>query len=207
MTGTLQLYSTLTTVLGSHQNWLDARHLKTLAWMMVGLIESGLISLTEWAPYVHSRAQIAQSTVRRFRRWLDNDRIEEHKLYGPLVQQALVEWGQHKLYLALDTSMLWGQYCLIRISVIYRGRAIPLVWKVLEHQSSTVAFESYKALINKAALLLLPFDCQVVFLADRGFADTALMAHLSKLGWHWRIRFKSSFWSIAQDENGVERVE
>jgi hypothetical protein len=194
MTGSLQLYSTLTTVLGGHQNWLDVRHLKTLAWMMVGLIESGLISLTEWVPYIHSRAKFAQSTVRRFRRWLDNDRIEEHKLYGPLIQQALAEWGQNTLYLALDTSMLWGKYCLIRISVVYRGRAIPLVWKVLEHQSSMVAFESYKELINKSALLLLSFDCQVVFLADRGFADTALMAHLSKLGWQWRLRLKGSFW-------------
>lgn len=194
MTGALQLYSTLTTVLGGHQKWLDVRHLKTLAWMMVGLIESGLISLTEWTPYVHSRAQFAQSTVRRFRRWLDNDRIEEHKLYGPLIRQALTEWGKNNLYLALDTSMLWGKYCIIRISVVYRGRAIPLVWKVLEHQSSAVAFSEYKELLNKAAVLLLPFDCQVVFLADRGFADTALMTHLNKLGWQWRIRLKGSFW-------------
>ncbi len=52
----------------------------------------------------------------------------------------------------------------------------------------------YKDLLNKAAQLLLPFNCKVVFLADRGFADTALMAHLTKLGWHWRIRLKGSFW-------------
>ena len=193
MTGSLHLYSTLTTVLGSYQNWLDVRHLKTLAWMMVGLIESGLISLTEWAPYVHSRAKYAQSIVRRFRRWLENDRIKEHQLYGPLIQQALAEWGQHKLYLVLDTSLLWGKHCLIRISVVYRDRAIPLVWKVLDHQSSAVAFEVYKELPNRAAVLLLPFAGQVVFLADRGFADTALMAHLTKLGWQWRIRLKGNF--------------
>jgi hypothetical protein len=42
--------------------------------------------------------------------------------------------------------------------------------------------------------LLLPFDGQVVFMADRGFADTGLMAHLTKLGWQWRIRLKGSFW-------------
>ena len=106
----------------------------------------------------------------------------------------MAEWGEQRLYLALDTSMLWGKYCLVRLSIIYRGRAVPLVWKVLEHQSSTVAFEVYKDLLNKAAVLLLPFNCQVVFLADRGFADTTLMAHLTKLGWQWRIRLKGSFW-------------
>jgi len=194
MENTPRLHDTLVQVLGQHRNWLDVRHLKTLAWMMVGLIQSEKINLTDWVPYIHSRAQYAQSTVRRFRRWLDNGRIQAHKLYGPLIQQALSEWGRNILYLALDTSMLWGKYCIVRISVVYRGRAVPLVWKVLAHQSSTVAFEVYKDLLNRAACLLQPFDCKVIFLADRGFADTALMAHLTQLGWHWRIRLKGSFW-------------
>jgi len=193
MENTLRLYDTLVLVLSQHRNWLDIRHLKTLAWMMVGLIQSQAISLTEWVPYVHGRAQYAQSTVRRFRRWLDNERIKVHKLYGPLIQQAVAEWGEQRLYLALDTSMLWGQYCIIRISIVYRGRAVPLVWKVLKHASSAVAFDAYKDLLNRAAQLLLPFQCQVVFLADRGFADTDLMAHLTKLGWQWRIRLKGNF--------------
>lgn len=41
---------------------------------------------------------------------------------------------------------------------------------------------------------MLPRRCTVVFLADRGFADTDLMAPLQRLGWHWRIRIKRSFW-------------
>ena len=194
MENTPRLHHTLVQVLRQHREWLDVRHLKTLAWMMVGLIQARVVNLTEWAPYVHSRAQYAESTVRRFRRWLDNERIRVHNLYGPLVQQALSEWGENVLYLALDTSMLWGKYCIVRISIVYRGRAIPLVWKVLEHPSSTVAFEAYKDLLNKAAQLLLSSSCKVVFLADRGFADTALMTHLTKLGWQWRIRLKGSFW-------------
>ena len=48
--------------------------------MTVGLIQCGNLSLTEWAPYVHSRAVFAQSTVRRFARWLANDRIDVHAL-------------------------------------------------------------------------------------------------------------------------------
>ena len=125
MEHTPQLYDTLVHVLSQHVTWLDQRHLKTLAWMMVGLIQSGWISLTAWAPYVVSRAQYAQSTVRRFRRWLNNDKLDVLSLYGPLMTQALAEWGEQALYVALDTSMLWDTYCLIRLSVIYRGRAVP----------------------------------------------------------------------------------
>jgi Transposase DDE domain len=193
MENTPHLYDTLVYVLSQHDRWLDQRHLKTLAWMMVGLIQAGWISLTAWAPYVSSRAQYAQSTVRRFRRWLDKDKIDVGSLYGPLMEHALAEWGQQVLYVALDTSMLWNTYCLIRLSLIYRGRAVPLVWCVLQHGSAQVAFEAYRELLERAALGL-PRCCRVVFLADRGFADTALLAHLQRLGWHWRIRIKSSFW-------------
>ena len=56
MENTPRLYDTLVQVLSQHRQWLDVRHLKTLAWMMVGLIETGLISLTYWAPFVHGRA-------------------------------------------------------------------------------------------------------------------------------------------------------
>ena len=97
MENTSRLYDTLVQVLSQHQNWQDVRHLKTLAWMMTGLIQSGLIGLTAWAPYVNSRATYAQSTVRRFTRWLTNDRIAVHHLYGLLIQHALAEWGAQTL--------------------------------------------------------------------------------------------------------------
>jgi hypothetical protein len=127
MESTPRLHDTLVDVLRQHQNWVDLRHLKTLTWMVVGLMQSRLISLTAWTPYVHSRAVYAQSTVRRFARWLANDRIDVHALYSPLIQRALAEWGTQVLYLALDTSTLWNTSCLVRISLVYRGRAVPLV--------------------------------------------------------------------------------
>jgi hypothetical protein len=101
-----------------HHKWLEKRHLKTLAWMMVGLIHSRAISLGAWAPYVMRRARFSPSTVRRFRRWLDNDKIEVHTLYGPLIQQALVAWGAKTLSLACETSMLWNTSGMVRLSVI-----------------------------------------------------------------------------------------
>jgi hypothetical protein len=40
---------------------------------------------------------------------------------------------------------------------------------------------------------LLPLGVKVVFLADRGVADTELLAQLRRLGWHFRIRLKATF--------------
>jgi Transposase DDE domain len=193
MENTPYLYDTLLGVLGQHSKWLDRRHRQTLAWMMLGLICSKTVSLGAWVPFVVSRAHYAQSTVRRFSRWLENNRIKPQPLYGPLIEQALSTWVGKRVYVALDTSMLWNTYCMIRLSVIYRGRAVPLTWKVIEHGSAAVSFETYQELLEEAKKRI-PFACKVVFLADRGFADTQLMAHLRKMGWHFRIRIKSTFW-------------
>ena len=97
MENTPYLYTTLVQVLGPHPPWVALRHLKSLAGMMVGLIPSGCISLSAWAPYVVSRAQYAQRTGRRFRRWLDHDPIAVMSLYGPLRAPAFAEWGEQAL--------------------------------------------------------------------------------------------------------------
>jgi hypothetical protein len=161
--------------------------------MIVGLLPSRVIRLTAWPPYVQSRAVSAQRLVRRVDRGLQHPRIDVHGLYGPLRQQARAAWGTNVLSLALDTSRLWDAYCLGRLALIYRGRAIPIVWNVLQHPCSSVAYEAYSALLDKA-MAWLPLSGQVVFLADRGCADTHLLEQLRKLNWHWRIRIKSSVW-------------
>lgn len=187
-----RLYITIAKILSQQRKWLDIRHMYTLVWMVVGLIKSEKINLTAWVPHVESRAHYAQSTQRRMSRWLGNNRINVNELYSPLIQGALSEWGDSILYLVLDTSRLFEEYCMIRISIAYRGRAVPVVWKVIEHKSSTVGYEEYKRLLDTASKLV-PMGVKVVFLADRGFADTELMEQVKQLKWHFRIRIKSSF--------------
>ncbi|WP_139806601.1 hypothetical protein [Deinococcus hopiensis] len=100
--------------------WNDVRNAQTLAWMITGRLLSGCPSLPAWVPHIHSRAVFAQSTERRYRRWLDNPAIDPGQIYGPLVTRALWDWGQHTLVLALDTSMLFERFCLIRVAVLFR---------------------------------------------------------------------------------------
>ena len=172
--------------------------------MVVGLLGAGCISLSKWGNHIQTRALMAQSRQRRFSRWLHNKRIEPLDLYAPIIKQALHRWGEQPVYLILDTSMLWNRYCLIRLSVQYRGRAVPLLWKVIEHPSSAVALSVYQPLLEEARALL-PEDNAVIFLADRGFADTHLMSLLrNHLNWHFRIRIKSNF-NIYRSGAGVIR--
>ncbi|WP_205879022.1 hypothetical protein [Leptolyngbya sp. BC1307] len=45
---------------------------------------------------------------------------------NPMIQAALATWEAECLYLSLDTSLFWEEYCLIRLAVVHQGRAGPL---------------------------------------------------------------------------------
>jgi hypothetical protein len=133
----------------------------------------------------------AQRTVRRLPRGREKERIAVHTLDGPLSQQAMAEWGDPCVYRALDTSMWWHTDGLVRLSLGYRGRAIPLVWTGREHPRRRVADHRYHGMRDQVAARR-PVAWTVVFTADRGFADTHLMAPVARLGWQWRMRIKGS---------------
>lgn len=187
--------------------WNDIRNARTLAWMVTGLLLSQRSTLPAWLPHIHSSATFAQSTERRFRRWLENPAISPIGIYGPLVTRALRDWGEHTLILALDTSVLFEQFCLIRVSVLLRGRAIPLVSRVLEHSSAQVSTAQLLPVLAevKGMLDFLGLH-EVRLLADRGFCDTELMAWLRVCGWHYRIRIKSSLILAAPDGQRLCKV-
>ena len=77
--------------------------------------------------------------------------------------------------------------------LVYRGRAIPLVWKVLEHSSSSVAHDAYSEVLDKVAELL-PFRCPVVFTADRRFRRYTSHGPSGEIGLALANRIKGSFW-------------
>lgn len=62
MENTPRLHDTLMEVYGQHDEWLDKRHLKVMAWMIVGLLRSAKISLTEWIP---STVTTALASIRK----------------------------------------------------------------------------------------------------------------------------------------------
>jgi hypothetical protein len=187
MTNSTQLYDQLFAFLRQYSPAYDLRHLKALAWMVNGLILSGQLSLSAWEPYVHSRATQAQSFERRWHRFLINARVSATAIYLPLVLVALNGWGRSRLYLALDTTLLWDQYCMIHLSVVCCGRAVPLLWRVLEHESASVAFNEYQGVLRKARWVLRQHP-DIMLLADRGFANHELLRWLRRSGWHYCLR-------------------
>lgn len=124
MSASQQLYDGLETWLSQCYNWRDQRHLQVLLYMVRALLYSGSVNLTKWSTYLPNRGQYAQSQQRRLSRWLKNPNIVVSELYSSVIAHFLSHWQQSVMYLALDSSMLWNEYCLIRLVVVHRGRGL-----------------------------------------------------------------------------------
>lgn len=109
MPNSTHLYGQLFDFLRQYSRASDLRHHKALAWMVSALVCSGQLSLPAWEPYVPSRATKAQSVERRWQRFMNNARIRVERLYVPLVLASLSGWKAHRLYLAMDTTVLWDR--------------------------------------------------------------------------------------------------
>lgn len=194
MTSTSRLYDAMNDFLRQcDRQWRDIRHLKTLCWMMVGMIESQNVHLNGFGVYINSRAQIAQSHQRRFRRYLANRRIDIAATHQALMKQALSKWARQRLYLSLDTTLVWNCFCIVWVGVVYRGRTVVVAWRIVPQASSTVRLWTIQRVLRQASRVIPP-EVEVVLLADRGFADGKFMKYLREtLQWHFRIRIKRSF--------------
>jgi len=185
------LYDTLL-ALFRQAPWRDERHLKTLCWMVAGLLSSGWIALDAWVPHVAGRAEYAQSTVRRSGAGC--------RTAGSTRCGCMWRWTRR----CCGACSAW---CRCRWCGAGGRCPLPLAWKVLRHNSASVAFRNYCGVPGFAARLLK--GREVVLLADRGFIHAELLRWAGKAGWHYRIRTpcatmacaspsKRAFWTPSQ---------
>ena len=187
-----RLHCELTGFLRQHCPFRDQRHLVLLAWMVAGLLLSETVCFDRWKTRLPMARCLAASWQRRCQRWLANSRIDVQALYGPLILWAIQHWQNpgHTLHLALDTTVLWNRCCVVVVSVVAHGRAIPLLWQTLEHPSASVSASVSIALLEKADQLLSGFGA-ITLLADRAFPCEELIAWFSgKPRWGYVMRLR-----------------
>src|SRR6266852_1865891 len=169
----------------------DVRRVRRLSWAITGLCLTHTVRLGAWAQVTQGRAQYAASRVRRFSRWRHHPAIHPQEWYTPLLQAAWIDWPVgSRLSIALDTTAL-TPFVLIRASLIYRGRAIPLAWRAMHHRSTTVAFEDYQPVLEQVRSIVPP-SLVITLLADRGFVHEHLLHYVHKQHWHLRLRLMSN---------------
>jgi hypothetical protein len=91
------------------------------------------------------------------------------------------------LALAMDASTLGQRFTILSISVVVRGCAIPVAWRVVEATRAGAWRPHWEALFGSLQGSV-PADWTVIVLADRGLYARWLFTTIQALGWHPFLR-------------------
>lgn len=105
------------------------------------------------------------------------------------VAAALAASGE-TLILMMDQSHINDLNEVLMVSVGFRGRALPVAWRVKATQGG-IGFSVQKELLA-AVKAMLPPDATILLSADRFYGTPALVDWCVAAGWDYRIRLKSN---------------
>src|SRR5947208_5083998 len=149
-----------------------ARHLHTLAALLSGIVGSKSTQLPHIAAKVPNGTK-PESRVKRFARWFDNDHILEAVHFLPYADILLRHFALQTLVLVMDGSVT-GRGCMaLMIHVVYKGRALPLAWRVRQGPKGHFPEDLPIALVELVSGLI-PEGAPVVLLGDGEFDGTRL---------------------------------
>jgi Transposase DDE domain len=105
--------------------------------------------------------------------------------FGPWLQWILAWWpaDQPRLALALDATTLAKRFTVLVISVVYRGGAIPVAWKVVGAEQKG-AWKPHWLKLLEQLVGSVPDHWTVIVMSDRGWYAPWLSAQIVSLGWH-----------------------
>jgi hypothetical protein len=114
--------------------------------------------------------------------------------FAPLLAWVLKDWPSTRLAVALDATSLGDRFTILSVSVVYRGSAIPVAWKVWPANVRHAWKPEWIALVQ-AFQAQIPSDWTVIVMTDRGLYARWLFQEIVALGWHplMRINHASKF--------------
>src|SRR5215212_2069082 len=167
------------------------KHLTTLVAMICGLTGGKHADLPTMADHAPSNGATQQSLIKRFTRFLKNDRHTVDGWFLPVAQELLKTLAVQPIQLVMDGSVV-GRGCLaLMLSVVYHGRALPLWWVVVKAPKGHFPQETHRALLAQVQAIM-PQDAQVTFLGDGEFDGIDLQADLRTTGWEYVCRTAST---------------
>ncbi len=175
-----------------------------LALWSLGMIVARSCSLTAvawtWAPILNQKFYTLRERLRDLyreapakagakRRELDLDAC-----WAPWLAWVLDGWHGNQLALALDATTLGQRFTVLALSVLYRGCAVPVAWKVLKATEAHAWEPEWKTLLSHFHRVV-PADWNVIVLTDRGLYAKWLFEAITALGWHplMRINHQGKF--------------
>ena len=108
--------------------------------------------------------------------------------FAPLLRWVLAWWRSGRLALAVDPTLKGDETTAIVISVVYRGCAIPVAWRIGCATQRGAWMDPIVELLRELAPAV-PKEMTVIVLCDRGLTSPKLWQQIRAQGWHPYMRY------------------
>jgi len=164
-----------------------ARRLTILAALVAGIVQARSCQLPAIARKTPDPTK-AESRIKRYSRWVQNEKVEYEAFYLPFVSELLAHLAAiRELVFVIDGSEVGHECITLMISLIYGKRALPITWLVVKGCKGHLSEQVHLDLLNQLHAIL-PEQAQMVFLGDGEFDGIELQAALQHKGWRYVCR-------------------
>ena len=187
------LYHTVLTQISDHCATERVTRQRNLALIVTALYLAASCQLTRLADRLHV-AGTRDSRVQRVRRFLMNERVMIRECYQATARAILSRLSTQRIVLIFDRTMIEDHLNVLTLCVAYRGRALPLAWKVLKKPGQYQRCH-LEALLRWVARQMPAAARSVWVVGDREFQAIALQTMIeTELGWNYVQRVTHNLW-------------
>lgn len=160
------------------------QRMNVLSSMVSSILIRGRSELRQMALGNGERKQFA-SKIRQYKRLLMNERLDYKEYYLPYIEPILECLSKEgKLIFSIDGSVV-GKGCMcLMFSVIYQGKAIPVVWRVYKAKKGHLPEQAHRDVL----VGVVPDKCRIIIVGDGEFDGIDWQSDILKLGWDYVLK-------------------
>ena len=173
---------------------------RNLALLALGIsrVRDGHLTVSEIARCIPTRSD-HWVKFKRIKRFLTSLRWSPAELFGPMLSYVLERfWPGHYLPVIFDQSTLGGRWEMLWASIPFRGRALPIAFRLFTYAEISDDPEGSQNKLEEAfirqVVAILPQTPPAILLFDRGYARVSLLKLLDKLGVRYVVRARKDVW-------------
>ena len=171
------IFSSLKTLCPSKPSGNLLRHLRSMAFLINGIIRSNRCNLPDIAAKCADVRKPA-SREKSFYRLLKNPNFTHDTFYLPFVEALLCSIQTKYIAVVFDGSVV-GNGCITLVAgLVYRNRSLPICWLVKKggkgHMEEKLHIELWQQLLS-----IVPPDKTIIFLGDGEFDGSEFLRNIS----------------------------
>jgi hypothetical protein len=179
---------------------VHAKRIQSLANATLGAIHAASLGVSAIGRALAVADELTpRHAIKQVDRLLSNSALNVWELFRHWVPYVLAERTEAVIALDWTDFDKDGHHTIVASLVTTHGRTTPLVWKTHPKPGAKGSQSEAEDELLSHLRALIPASVTVSILADRGFGDTKLFGFLDRLGFHYAIRIRDSYYVTAED--------